>query len=140
MIMALAMIFSLIAPGAGHVLTGDYEKGIVLGCLFALGKSALLPLALRLWRVTTLQQTLRFFYVCNVCYMLLIFYAIASAVWRGSYVQHMHLEYAVLFAFSVTLMYKRTQNKFIFTALCGREGIYELMMKINQTPTGKKEK
>ena len=140
MTMLLAMVFSLIAPGAGHILTGDYEKGLLLGCLFALGKSTLLPLALRLWRVDTLQRTLRFFYVCNVCYMLLIFYAILSAVWRGYYTQQMHFWNAAVFAFCVTLVYKRTQNKFIFTALCGRSGIYELMMKIHQTPTGKQKK
>lgn len=138
MIFFLAILFSLIAPGAGHILTGDYPQGIVLGSLFALGKSALLPLALRMCRVTTLQRTFRFFYVCNVCYMWLIFYAIFSAAWKGWYAQQMHFWQAVIFAFCATLIYKRTQNKFIFTALCGREEIYELMIRHMKSPTENK--
>ena len=75
MILLLALLFSLVAPGAGHILTGNYLQGIIIGIVFALGKSTFLPLALRVFKVTTLKQTLQFFYVCNVVYMLLIFYA-----------------------------------------------------------------
>ncbi|MBO4675398.1 MAG: hypothetical protein J5601_04865 [Elusimicrobiaceae bacterium] len=140
MIFFLAILFSLIAPGAGHILAGDYQQGIMLGGLFALGKSALLPLALRVWGVKTWERVFRFFYACNVCYMLLIFYAVFSAAWNGWYAQQMHFWHAVIFAFCVTLVHKRTLNKFIFTALCGRSEIYERMMLIAKTTTEKREK
>ena len=44
MIPAAALLLSLIAPGAGHVFTGHYFEGGVIGLLFALGKSTMLPL------------------------------------------------------------------------------------------------
>ncbi|MBR4592445.1 MAG: hypothetical protein IKO35_04470 [Elusimicrobiaceae bacterium] len=133
-----ALIFSLIAPGAGHILTGHFAQGILLGGLFALGKSALLPLALRLFKVKELKRVLHFFYVCNCGYILLIFYAVISAVWYGFYATQMYVLQAIVCAICVGLIYKRTQNKFIFTALCGRSGIYELMQKMHKSQTVKK--
>ena len=67
-----ALMISLVAPGAGQVLTGHYGEGIVLGLLFALGKSVLLPLVLRVFKVESLKRTLQIFYACNWCYILLI--------------------------------------------------------------------
>ena len=49
---ALALLFSLVAPGAGQILNGDFAQGVLLGALFAFGKSVLLPLMLRILRVT----------------------------------------------------------------------------------------
>ena len=64
-----ALIFSLMAPGAGHILTGNYGQGIVLGSLFALGKNAFLPLSLRLFGVYTYKRTLHFF-MCGIGFIL----------------------------------------------------------------------
>lgn len=136
----LAILFSLVAPGAGQILIGNYIEGMVIGILFALGKSTLLPLALRIGNVSTLKRTLAFFYAFNVGYILLILYAIVSAAWHGFYAQEMHVLQAIVFVFSVMLVYKRTQNKFIFTTLCGRSGIYELMQKMRKSQTVKNKK
>ena len=138
MILCLAVLFSIIAPGAGHILTGNYIQGLVIGICFALGKSALLPLSLRMCKITTLKRTLQFFYACNVTYILLVLYAILSAAWFGLYAQKIYFLRAIVFAFAIILMYKHTQNKFIFTSLCGREGIYELMQKMKKSQTEKK--
>ena len=138
MILFLAVLFSLMAPGAGHILTGHYAQGILIGIGFALGKSALLPLSLRIGKITTLKRTLQFFYVCNVAYMLLILYAVLSVAWLGVYAKKIYFLHALIFTFVIILIYKRTQNKFIFTALCGREGIYELMQEMNKSTTEKK--
>ena len=140
MILLLSVFFSLMAPGAGHILIGDYWQGLILGGLFALGKSALLPLAIRIGKIDTVKSVLQFFYVCNMGYILLILYALASAAWSGFYAQEMHVLQALVFIFAVILVYKRTQNKFIFTALCGRSGIYELMMKMRKSQKRKIEK
>lgn len=137
MIALLAVLFSLIAPGAGHALTGDWTQAVVLGGMFALGKTALLPFSLRVFRVQTLKRTLQFFYVCNWCYIALIFYAVISALWCGLKAQEIYFLHACLFAVAIILVQKNTKNKFIFASLCGREGVWELLQKMRNSPTRK---
>ena len=137
---AAAVLCSLIAPGAGHILTGNYVQGVVLGSLFALGKTALLPLALRVFRVSNMRRTLQFFYACNWCYIALILYAVCSSIWFGFEASNLHVVQALLFACMVILVYKRTQNKFIFASLCGREGVWELMQKMRGSSSEKIKK
>ena len=134
----LALLFSLVAPGAGHIFIGSYVEGFVLGGLFVVGKSALLPLALRAFKITDLKRTLQFFYACNWVYMVLILYAAASSLWRGFYAEDTHFLFALVFAVCVTLVYKNTLNAFVFTALCGRSGVYGLMRGNKKSPTEKK--
>lgn len=140
MIALLAVLFSLIAPGAGHALTGDWTQAVVLGGVFALGKTTLLPLSLRMFRVRTVKRTLQVFYVCNWCYIALIFYALTSAFWGGLKAQEIYFLHACLFAVAIVLVQKNTKNKFIFASLCGREGVYELLQKMHNSPTEKKKK
>ncbi len=134
----LALLFSLIAPGAGHLLEGFYTEGIVLGVLFAFGKSVLLPLVLRVGKVSTLKRTLQILYGFNCGYMVLICYAALSSFVRGFFVQQIHFWPALLGAVAVTLAYKNTLNAFVFTALCGRSGVYGLVRNSAKTPTEKK--
>lgn len=138
MIAAASLLLSLVAPGAGHIFCGFYTEGIVLGVLFALGKSVLLPLCLRVFRVTALKRTLQLFYVCNCCYMALILYAAISAFVRGLGAENVHFLYAILFAAAITLTYKNTLNAFIFTALCGRTEVYGMLRGKGKIPTEKK--
>ncbi|MBO7191731.1 MAG: hypothetical protein J6V32_06585 [Elusimicrobiaceae bacterium] len=138
MTVALALIFTLIAPGSGHVLTGNCAQGIVIGVLFALGKNALLPLSLRIFHVQTLKRTLQAFYVCNWCYIALIFYAVASAFWCALKAREQCLGPAVLVALMIILVQKNTRSKIIFTALCGRAGMWEILQKMRKSPTEKK--
>ena len=133
-----AFLFSLAAPGAGHIFIGSYTEGFVLGGLFAVGKSALLPLMLRAFQITDLKRTLQFFYVCNCCYIALILYAAVSSLWRGFYAQQAHFLYAIAFAVCITIVYKNTLNAFVFTALCGRSGVYALLHNKRKAPTEKK--
>lgn len=134
----LCFLFSLVCPGAGQIYAGDFAAGLIISVFFALGKSALLPLAVRAFRVNEPFRALRFFYACNWCYILLIIGAAVGALWRGFYAEGAHFLYAVLFSVCVRLTYKNTFNKFIFTALCGRTGVWELLAKTRKTPTEKK--
>lgn len=134
---ALALVMSLIAPGAGHILTGHVWQGVLLGGLFALGKNALLPLVLRVCGVQTLKQTLYIFYAFNWGYVGLILYAVISAFWYGLQAQEIWFLRAVLSAVAVILVYKNTKSKIIFTALCGRSGVFELMQKMRKSPMEK---
>lgn len=135
---AVSVLFSFICPGAGQIYTGDYALGIGIGLLFVLGKSALLPLSFRVFKVNDLLRALKLFYVCNWFYILLIFTAAAGALWRGFYARETHFLYALLFACAGIGAYKNTFNKFIFTALCGREGAWEAFAKTRKSPTKKK--
>ena len=133
-----ALLFTLIAPGSGHALTGNYAQAIVIGLLFALGKNALLPIGLRIFRVTTLKRTLLAFYICNCCYITLIFYALISAFLGALNAHKMFVWQAVLFALMIILIQKNTKSKIIFSALCGRTGVWEIMEKMRKSPTEKK--
>ena len=133
-----ALALSLIAPGAGHIFNGFYAEGIVLGTLFAFGKSTLLPLVLRVFGVSNLKRTLQIFYVCNWFYIALISYAALTSFWRGFAALQTHFWYAVLVAVAVSLLYKNTLNAFVVTALCGRTGVYAILRAGRKSPTGKK--
>ena len=134
----IAVFFSLIAPGAGHIFAGDYTQGVVLGLLFVLGRSGLLPLALRVLKVKTLKGVLQAFYSCNCFYITLIFYALISSFLQTKSNAPVHFLYAFIFAICISVAYKKAFSKFIFTALCGREDLYELYLKNKKLPSEKK--
>jgi len=134
----LALLVSFMAPGAGQILLGKFAQGIAIGLLFAVGKSALLPLALRVCRVTQLKRTLQMLYVWNWGYILLIFGAAALAVWQAQTAREAHGLAVIFFIICVRIVKKRTLNALIFTALCGREGVWEILQKYSTPPTEKK--
>ena len=134
----IAVLFSLIAPGAGHIFAGDYTQGVVLGLLFVLGRSGLLPLCLRALKVHTFKGVLQAFYACNCFYITLIFYAIVSSFLQTKSNVPVHFLYAIIFAICISVAYKKAFSKFIFASLCGREGVYEFYLKNKKLPSEKK--
>jgi len=134
----LALLVSLTAPGAGQILLGKFAQGIIIGLLFSLGKSALLPLALRVLRVTQLKRTLQILYVCNWCYIFLIFGAAALAFFQAKNAQQTYWLATICFVICARVTYKQTFNSFIFTALCGRTGMWQVLQKYSKRPTEKK--
>lgn len=134
----LALLFSLMAPGAGQIFIGKFAEGILLGVLYALGKSALLPLSFRLFKVTQLKRTLQFFYVCNWCYIFLILYAMSAAFFQAKNSTGNYFLATILFIICVRLVQKQTLNKFIFTTLCGRIGVWEIWQDLRKSQTEKK--
>ena len=134
----LAVLFSLMAPGAGQVFAGKFVQGIIFGALYALGKSALLPLSLRVFKVTQLKRTLQFFYICNWGYIFLILYATVAAFFETRNVTETYFFATLFFIICVRLVQKQTFNKFIFTALCGRSGVWEIWQRLRKSSTEKK--
>ena len=134
----LALLVSLIAPGAGQILIGKFAQGILIGLLFALGKSAFLPLCLRVFRVTQLKRMLRFVYVCNWGYIFLIFGACALAFFQAKSADQLYVLATVCFIICVRVIKKQTFHPLIFTALCGREGMWQILQKYSTPPTEKK--
>ncbi len=134
----VSLLFSLMAPGAGQIFIGRFAEGLLYGVLFSLGKSAFLPLSLRLFRVTTLKRTLQFFYVCNWGYIVLILGSALAAFLQTKNGMNGYVLYAILFIVCVRLIKKQTFNSFIFTALCGRKGIFNILQKIRKTSTENK--
>ena len=135
---AWALLFSFMAPGAGQIFVGEFAQGVMFGALFALGKSALLPLSLRVFKVTQLKRTLQFFYVCNWCYIVLILVAAGSAYWQALHAQKTYALAACVSVLCVRLAKKQTYRNFIFTALCGRTGVFALLQKMAPAQTVKK--
>lgn len=133
----LAFVFSLVAPGSGQILNGQYGKGLVLGVLFALGKSAVLPLFIRFFGISSRRGVLRTLYAANWLTVLVIVYALVDAVYDAFVLPGGQILTAVLAALMIVAVYKNTFNNFIFTALCGREGIYPLLRPVKKSPTEK---
>lgn len=129
MISFLVVFFSFIAPGMGQIFLGNYKEGILWGIFFALGKSAILPLFLRIFRVEKLKTTLKIIYIFNWLYIALICCASISAFHGGKYLTDRNWLYAILFAVMITLVYKNTLNNFVFTSLCGRKDVFDLVKK-----------
>lgn len=134
----LALLFSLMAPGAGHILGGDYTQGVVLGVLFVLGRSGLLPLALRMLNVQSKRGLLRAFYACNWFYILLILYAAVSAFLQTKSNTSAHFLYAIFSVICISVAYKKTFSAFIFSAICGRKNAYAFYLQNRKSPTEKK--
>ena len=134
----LALLFSLMAPGAGQIFIGKFWQGILFGLLFALGKSALLPLSLRVCKVTQLKQMLQFFYVCNWGYIVLILVAAFSAFLQAAQIEKKYFLATLFFIICVRLIKKQTFNAFIFTALCGRSGVWKILQSMRSSPTVKR--
>lgn len=133
----LALLFSLICPGAGQIFRGQFLLGILFGLLFCLGKSALLPLSLRVCKVTKLRQTLQFFYVCNWGYIVLILGAALAVFFYTPSDEKKYFLETFLFILCVRLIYKQTFNPLIFTALCGRSGMWKIWQSVQKSPTRK---
>lgn len=138
MMKVLALLFSLMAPGAGHIFTGDYTQGIVLGGLFSVGRSGLLPLSLRLFKVQSERGMLQAFYACNWFYILLILYAAVSAFLQTESNTSAHFLYAIFSVICISVAYKKTFSAFIFSAICGRKNAYAFYLKNRKSPTEKK--
>ena len=134
----LALVFSLMAPGAGQIFIGKFGQGILLGALFALGKSALLPLSLRVCKVTQLKSVLQFFYVCNWCYIILILTAALTAFFQTAITEKKYFLATLFFIICVRLIKKQTFNAFIFTALCGRSGMWKILQSVSSSQTVKR--
>lgn len=120
-------LLSLIGPGAGQVFNGQLGKGIVVGVLFALGKSAMLPLIIRLFKITGEKPTLRLFYWFNIFYIGLITYALFDSFYFAFFIEKVNWMYALFAAAVITLVQRNTNNELIFTLLSGRGGIYKFL-------------
>jgi len=138
MIRLIALLFSLMAPGAGHIFIGHYVQGVLLGLLFVLGRSGLLPLALRVFKVRTEKNLLYAFYLSNWFYIVLILYAAISAFLQTKPNNQIHFLYALVSVICISIAYKKTFSRFIFTALCGRRDVYEFYLKNKRISTEKK--
>ncbi len=131
----IALILNMVAPGAGQIFNGDYWLGAALGILFALGKTALLPLMVRAFKVRSEEAILKLFYWFNWFYSLCVLFAIVQGTARGFSVTVTHPWTAVLCAFMIVSVYKNTHKEILFSALCGRRGLYEVLVVARKSPT-----
>ncbi len=76
----IALLFSLICPGAGQMFYGDFVKVIIFSFIFVFGKIVVLPLLIRIFRITKPEKILKFAYVFNIFYICVIVLSIIDAV------------------------------------------------------------
>lgn len=131
----IALFLSMVAPGAGQIFNGDYWLGALLGGMFALGKTAVLPLMVRGLRLKTEESILKLFYWFNWLYSVCVLFAIVQATVRGFGVTVTHPWTAVLCALMIISVYKNTQKEILFSALCGRRGLYQVLRPVRKSPT-----
>lgn len=128
-----AFLISLVAPGAGQIFNGQYGLGVLLGGMFALGKTALLPLLVRLLKIRTEVAALRLVYWFNWAYGLCVLFAIFQAAVVGFEQTQRHPWTALISAFAIVCVYKNTMKEVLFEALCGRAGIYQLIRPVRKS-------
>lgn len=122
-----ALFLSMVAPGAGQIFNGDYGLGALLGCIFALGKTAVLPLSVRVFRIKTEEGVLNLFYWFNWGYSLCVLFAIVQAAVRGFSGADSHPWTGILSAFIIVSVYKNTHKEILFSSLSGRSGLYQII-------------
>ena len=135
-----AGLLSLISPGAGQIFVGKFTEGIIIALLFIFTKPVLVPLAIRLLRITQLRRVLQILYADNLFYMGLIMYAFVRSLVSAWNAQEIYVWYALVGAFVILITYKNVFNEFIFSSLCGRTEIYDWARRKSNSPTDKNKK
>lgn len=136
----LAGLLSLIGPGAGQILVGEFTEGIIIALLFVFTKPVLVPLIIRFLRITKLRGVLKLLYACNLFYMGLIIYAFLRSIFSAWNSNDFYFWYGIISAICVVITYKNIFNEFIFSSLCGRTEIYNWARGKINSQTEKSEK
>ena len=134
-----ALILGLLVPGSAQIFNGQYLKGSLLVAFFLLGKSALLPLLIRLFNFTEKQKLLKFIYDFNIIYAAFIIVAVIDG-FLGSFKAEHDLKIFLLslvLVFCVITTAKQLKNKFIVYALSGRDDIFDFLYPPIKKPQGK---
>lgn len=127
----ITLFLGLMAPGAAQIFNGQYAKGIVFGALFALGRSVALPLCVRAFSIRSERAVLLTFLWANRLYVAVIFYALLDGFYNSFFVSQTHAWSAVISAVMIVAVSKNTFKNFLFTMLCGRAGLYEILVPKN---------
>lgn len=115
---ALAVLFSLMAPGAGQAYNGQFVKAGIIIFFFALGKSFVLPLMLRFFARGRERRGLKIIFGFNIFYILFVVGAIIDA-----YAFSSSKNSSFILCFVLVLCARAVQintlNENIFFMLCG---------------------
>lgn len=131
----IALLLGLCAPGAAQIFNGEFTKGIVFGVLFALGRSVFLPLCLRIFSIRSERAVLLTFLWANRLFVGVILYALVDGVYQAFFVSQTYGWSAVLSAVMIVAVSKNTFKNFLFTALCGRAGLFEILVPKRISPS-----
>ena len=124
-----ALILGLLTPGSAQIFNGQYLKGSLMVAFFLLGKSAFLPLLIRLFKFKDKQKILKFIYDFNILYAAFIIVAIIDGV-VGSFKMEHSLKITLISLFLAIFVInaaKQLRNKFIVYALSGRDDIFDFL-------------
>lgn len=124
-----ALILGLLTPGSAQIFNGQYLKGSLFVAFFLLGKSAFLPLLIRLFKFKDKQKILKFIYDFNILYAAFIIVAIIDGAIGSLKTEHsLKITFiSLLLAIFVINAAKQLRNKFIVYALSGRDDIFDFL-------------
>ena len=128
-ILIYALVLGLLVPGSAQIFNGQYLKGSLMVAFFLLGKSAFLPLLIRLFKFKDKQKILKFIYDFNILYAAFIIVAIIDGV-VGSFKMEHSLKITLISLFLAIFVInaaKQLRNKFIVYALSGRDDIFDFL-------------
>ncbi len=124
-----ALILGLLTPGSAQIFNGQYLKGSLFIAFFLLGKSAILPLLIRLFKFQDKQKILKFIYDFNIFYAAFIIVAVIDG-FIGAFKTEHSLKMTIIslvLAILVINAAKQLRNKFIVFALSGRDDIFDFL-------------
>ena len=124
-----ALILGLLVPGSAQIFNGQYLKGSLFIAFFLLGKSALLPFLIRVFKFQEQQKLLKFIYDFNIVYAAFIIVAVIDGflgAFKAEHTLKLTLISLVL-AILVINAAKQLRNKFIVFALSGRDDIFDFL-------------
>ena len=132
-----ALILGLLVPGSAQIFNGQYLKGSLFIAFFLLGKSAILPLLIRLFKFKEKQKLLKFIYDFNIVYAAFIIVSVIDGFLGAFKAEHSLKIFLVslVLVFCVITTAKQLKNRFIVYALSGRNDIFKYLY-----PTVKKSK
>ena len=124
-----ALILGFLVPGSAQVFNGQYLKGGLFVAFFLLGKSAILPLLIRLFKFKEKQKLLKFIYDFNIVYVAFIIVAVIDGFLGAFKAEHSLKIFLVslVLVFCVITTAKQLKNKFIVYALSGRDDIFDYL-------------
>ena len=128
-ILIYALVLGLLVPGSAQIFNGQYLKGSLLVAFFLLGKSALLPLLIRLFKIKEKQKILKFIYNFNIFFLAFILVTVLDGVLGAFRGEHTIKETIIAIVLTILVLNaaKQLRNKFIVYALSGREDIFEYL-------------
>lgn len=128
---AIAIILSLLAPGAGQVYNGHYFKATAFAVIYAMLMTVIFPLFIRIFKITDIQKMLAAAKTFNIIVICAVLISVADAgisAWFKAGVTKTDIIASLIYVFAVVTIHKNLKNAFLITALSGNGLISDIVL------------